>query len=294
MATLLEVTNLPVLPPRPPESHKGTFGRVLIVAGSRGMSGAAILCGLGALRGGAGLVQVATPAEVLPIVASYNPCYLTAALPQDAAGRLAQAAEENVLDLAAKSDVLALGPGLGQSDAITHLVKVILEKAALPIVLDADGINALAKLWTSKPRAERLQRPHPLILTPHPGELARLLQTTTAAVGQQREPLAVQFARERGVVLVLKGHQTLVTDGQRLYRNPSGNPGLASGGTGDVLTGLIAALLGQKLNAFEAAQLGVYLHGLAGDLARDALGEVSLIATDVARYLPQAFRQYRR
>jgi ADP-dependent NAD(P)H-hydrate dehydratase len=283
------VTELPVLRPRSPDSHKGTFGKVLIVAGSRGMSGAAILSGLGALRGGAGLVQVAVPVDVLHIVAGYNPCYLTASLPQDVSGKLSSDAEEIVLELAAKSTVLALGPGLGQSDAITHLVKVLLDRAALPIVLDADGLNAVAQLWTAKPRAERPPRQVPLILTPHPGEFARLLNDPTADVQTNREQLAVKFAREREVILVLKGHRTLVTDGRRLYRNTTGNPGMATGGTGDVLTGLIAALVAQKLEAFHAAQLGVFLHGLAGDLALAEKGEVSLIATDVADYLPQAF-----
>ncbi len=286
------VTALPSLPPRAPDSNKGTFGRVLVVAGSRGMSGAAILSGMAALRGGAGLVQVATSEEILPIVAGYSPCYLTAALPQDHEGRVSTAAEELVLELAGKSDVLALGPGLGQSDAITHLVKTVLAKAMLPLVLDADGLNALAKLWTGKPRKDALARSHPLILTPHPGEFARLLNTSVADVIGNRETLAVQFAAERQVVLVLKGHQSLVTDGRRLYRNTTGNPGMATGGAGDVLTGLIAALLAQKLGAFAATQLGVYLHGLAGDLARDQLGEVALIASDLLDYIPAAFQRW--
>jgi len=285
------ITELPKLAPRDPEGHKGTYGRVLIVAGSRGMSGAAILAGLGALRGGAGLVQIATPAEVLPIVAGYNPCYLTAALPQDANGILSRDAEEIVLDLASKSEVVALGPGLGQSDAVTHLVKAVLARIERPLILDADGLNALAKLWVSKPRVERVERVHPLILTPHPAEFSRLTRTTTEDVTNRREELAAAYATERQVILVLKGHRTLVTDGTRLYRNTTGNPGMATGGTGDVLTGLIAALIGQGLGAFEAAQLGVYLHGLAGDLAREERGEQGLIATDVAEQLGTAWQQ---
>jgi NAD(P)H-hydrate epimerase len=255
------------------------------------MSGAAILSGMGALRGGAGLVQVATLAEILPIVAGYNPSYLTAALPQDAEGRLAATAADVVLELAAPSDVLALGPGLGQSEQVTHVVRRVLEKAQLPLVLDADGLNALAKVLDGSLIGRVFPRSAPLILTPHPGEFARLLRTTTAAIHREREPLAVLFAGQHQVVLVLKGHQTLVTDGRRLYRNTTGNPGMATGGTGDVLTGLIAALLAQKLEVLQAARLGVYLHGLAGDLARDHLGEVSLIATDVLGHLPQAFLQ---
>ncbi len=293
MSDLNVVTQLPALPARPPDSHKGSFGKVLIVAGSRGMSGAAILAGLGALRGGAGLVQVATPAEILSIVAGYNPCYLTAPLPQDASGKAASASEDVVLELAASSRVLAIGPGLGQGDSIVHLIKTVLHRAALPIVVDADGLNALAQVWSARSRAERVPRPHPLVLTPHPGEFARLLNTTTGSVRESREPLAVQFAREREVILVLKGHQTLVTDGGRLYRNTTGNAGMATGGTGDVLTGLIAALVAQKLEVFAAAQLAVYLHGLAGDLARDRFGEVALIASDLLDLLPVAFRLYK-
>ncbi len=288
-----EITEVPKLPARAADTHKGTYGRVLIVAGSRGMSGAATLCGLGALRGGAGLVQLAVPVEVLPIVAGFSPCYLTAGLPCDAEGRLTTTAEDQVLELAGKSDVLALGPGLGQSDAITHLIRTVLDKATLPLIVDADGLNALAQLWTSKPRADRPKREFPLILTPHPGEFARLLPSAAQASRELREALAVQFAKDRQVILVLKGHRTLVTDGERLYTNTTGNPGMATGGTGDVLTGLIAALLAQNLEPFVAAQVGVYLHGLAGDLAHYAVGEEGLIATDVVKYLPRAFRRHR-
>ncbi len=280
------VTQLPMLTPRPVESNKGTFGRVLVVAGSRGMSGAAVLCASAALRGGAGLVRLAVPAELLPVVASANPCYLTAPLPQDERGLLSAAAEAEILTLARANDVLALGPGLGRSPALDSLVDALVEKAALPIVLDADGINAFQQ------RPERLRgRNAPLILTPHPGELARLLGVDVPAVQADREEIAARFARDHAVILVLKGHATIVTDGRRIYCNSTGNPGMATGGTGDVLTGLVAALLAQHLEPFSAAQLGVYLHGLAGDLARDELGEVSLIASDLLHYLPRAFRQ---
>jgi NAD(P)H-hydrate epimerase len=278
------VTTLPLLPSRPLDSNKGDFGRVLIVAGSRGMSGAAVLCGSAALRGGAGLVRVAVPQEILPVVAAGNPCYTTAPLPQDEQGRLSDAAEAELLALAQANDVIAVGPGLNRSPAITALMSALIAGAKVPIVLDADGVNAFA----AHPEKLR-QRAAPLILTPHPGEFGRLVRLEAAQVQKQRRELAVRFARENGAVLVLKGHGTLVTDGRRLHANTTGNPGMATGGTGDVLTGLIAALLGQGMEPFAAAQLGVYLHGLAGDLARDALGEVSLIATDVLQYLPKAF-----
>jgi NAD(P)H-hydrate epimerase len=282
-------TELPVLPPRAADSHKGDFGRVLVVAGSRGMSGAAALAGQGALRGGAGLVFVAVPGEILPIIASVNPCYLTAPLPQDEHGRLAAAAGDPLRKLVAANDVTAMGPGLGQSPDITGLVLSVLEDAPGPLVLDADALNAL------QGQTKHLRgRPVPPVLTPHPGEFARLTGSPPPADRAQREEQAVRFAAAHGVVLVLKGHATLVTDGRRLYANTTGNPGMATGGSGDVLTGLIAALLGQHLKPFEAAQLGVYLHGLAGDLARDEVGEVSLIASDLLQYLPSAFNALRR
>jgi ADP-dependent NAD(P)H-hydrate dehydratase len=286
MAPAIEVVRqVPSLAPRTADSNKGNFGRVLIVAGSRGMSGAAVLCGTGALRSGAGLVCLAVPEGILPIVAAGNPCYMTAPLPEDERGRLAAAGRPGLLDLAEANDVVALGPGLGRGPALTDLVSAVLAETAVPVVLDADGLNALEH------HAERLRgRAAPTVLTPHPGEFARLNGSDVAAVQAARQDLAVRFAAEHGVVLVLKGHGTIVTDGRHVYHNATGNPGMATGGTGDVLTGLIAALLGQGLAPFSAAQLGVYVHGLAGDLARDALGEISLIATDLLQYLPAALR----
>jgi NAD(P)H-hydrate epimerase len=281
------VSQLPTLAPRPADSNKGNFGDVLIVAGSRGMSGAAILCATAALRGGAGIVRVALAEGILPIVASGNPCYLTIPLPQDEQGRLASDAEAELLAAIEANDVTALGPGLGRSEAITALVAAVLARTRRSLVLDADGLNAL------QGHTDRLKyRAAPTILTPHPGEFARLVGSDVATVQADRQGWAVRFAAEQGVVLVLKGHGTIVTDGRRVYQNTTGNPGMATGGTGDVLSGLIAALLGQHLEPFAAAQLGVYLHGLAGDLACADLGEVSLIASDLLTYLPRSFRSY--
>jgi NAD(P)H-hydrate epimerase len=261
------------------------FGRLLVVAGSRGMSGAAVLCGSAALRGGAGLVRVAVAHEILPQVAVANPCYLTAPLAQDDQGLLSEQAEAALMALAGANDVVAFGPGVGQGPAILTLLSALIGKTQKPLVIDADGLNALVG------HTDRLRsRTAPLILTPHPGEFARLLNTDIPTVQSRRRERAVRFAAEHHLVLVLKGNRTIVTDGHRVCENTTGNPGLATGGTGDVLTGLIAALLGQKLEAFAAAQLGVYLHGLAGDLARNDLGEVSLIASDLLTYLPRAFR----
>jgi NAD(P)H-hydrate epimerase len=275
------VTQLPVIPPRRPESNKGDYGRVLAVAGSRGMTGAAILCGMAALRGGAGLVRLAVPASEQPIVACGNPCYMTLPLACDEAGRLDASAATELAKLLRANDVAAVGPGLGQSEGTAACVKEALASSTA-LVLDADGLNAL------RGETDVLRdRAAPLILTPHPGEFARLVRSEVATVQSQREELATSFAAAHKLVLVLKGHATLVTDGQQLYRNTTGNPGMATGGTGDVLTGLIAALLGQGLDAFAAAQLGVHLHGVAGDLAREDRGEVSLIATDLIDYLPR-------
>ncbi|HKB36420.1 MAG TPA: NAD(P)H-hydrate dehydratase [Gemmataceae bacterium] len=273
------------MPARAADANKGNFGRVLVVAGSRGMSGAAVLCGSTALRGGAGLVTVALPSSILPLVAAGNPCYMTAALAEDAQGRLAGAARDELLGLARANTVVAVGPGLGGSSDLPSLVLSLIEQTQIPLVVDADGLNALQGLV-----AQLRGRGAPVILTPHPGEFARLLGSDVVAVQADRQGLAVRFAAEHGLVVVLKGHRTIVTDGRRVYVNATGNPGMATGGTGDVLTGLVAALLGQGLEAFAAAQLGVYLHGSAGDLARDELGEVSLIASDLLTYLPRAFR----
>ncbi len=284
-SSLEQITGLSALASRSADAHKGTFGRVLVVAGSRGMSGAAVLCGSAALRGGAGLVRLAVPEEVVPLVAPANPCLMTAGLPQDELGHLGPQAEGQLLALASAHDVLAVGPGLGRGKALPGLLLAVLGGVQRPLVLDADGLTALQQ------HADRFHdRNPPAVLTPHPGEFARMIGTDTQTVQARRQELAVRFAAAHGVVLALKGNATLVTDGRRLYRNTTGNPGMATAGSGDVLTGLIAALLGQGLAPFEAAQLGVHLHGLAGDLARDDVGEVSLVATDLLNYLPRAFR----
>lgn len=279
------VTTMPKLNPRDASGHKGTYGRVLVIAGSRGMSGAAVLCGSAALRAGAGLVKVAVPAEILPIVAAGNPCYTTAALPCDGEGQLAHGASPLLKSHREAHDVIAIGPGLGQSAELSALLFELHANFARPMVIDADGINAFVG------HLDKLGSPiGPRIITPHPGELARLLHTDVKNVQSNRQTVAMELASEEELIVVLKGHETLVTDGERVYRNNTGNPGMATGGTGDVLTGVIAALLGQGLTPFDAAQLGVYVHGVAGDLARDQIGEVSLIATDLLDFLPPALR----
>ena len=281
------ITELPRLAPRALDGNKGDYGRVLVVSGSRGMSGAAILCGSAALRAGAGLVTVAVPEEILPIVAGANPCYLTSPLPQDGDGKLSESAEARILELAKANTVAAVGPGWGRNAAMTGLIAAIIRSIKIPFVLDADGLNALVN-HTDHLRGHTT----PSILTPHPGEFGRLLGRDAPYVQAHRQELAAQFAENFSVIVVLKGQGTIVTDGRRVYENLTGNPGMATGGTGDVLTGVIAALVGQGLEPFAAAQLGVYLHGLAGDLAQDELGPVSLIASDLLSFLPKAFCQY--
>ncbi len=283
------VKEVPVLPPRPRESHKGRFGSVLVVAGSRGMAGAAALCGASALRSGAGLVRVASPAEVQPTVASFEPSYMTYPLPCDAEGLIHFAPAEPILKrLIASADVVALGPGLGQSADICQLVHFVITATDKPLIIDADGLNALAGQLELLSQVSRT-----VILTPHPGEFARLKQITTAQVQADRAQQAAAFARAaQDLIVVLKGAGTVVTDGIRCYVNTTGNPGMATGGSGDVLTGVIAALLAQKVPGFEAAQMGVFLHGLAGDIARDHDGEIGMIAGDIVDALPDAFVQF--
>jgi len=280
------VHEVPRLCPRAVAANKGDFGRALIVAGSWGMSGAAVLCASAALRGGAGLVRVAVPQSILPLVAVANPCFMTAGLPQDDKGRLSGAALGELREQLRWCTVGAMGPGLGHNPELGNVLQTLLAETTQPLVLDADALNALVPHL-----AVLAKRQGPLVLTPHPGEFARLAGLETSAVQARRQELAQRFAQTHRVILVLKGAGTVVTDGQRVYVNTTGNPGMATGGTGDVLGGLIAALLGQGMEAFAAAQLGVYLHGRAGDLARDRLGEASLIAADLLEYLPAAFKE---
>lgn len=278
-------TPLPALPERPPDSHKGRFGKVLLVGGSRGMTGAMALAGMAALRSGAGLVQLAVPEVSLDVVAAAEPSYMTAGLDCDATGRLRASARGAIFDLAESATAIGCGPGLGRGSELTELIGVLFARLERPAVFDADALNALAEM------PERLGRgAAPRVLTPHPGEFGRLLGITAAEVQAQREKLAAEFAGRYGVVLVLKGHGTVVSDGKQTIINETGNPGMATGGTGDVLTGVIAALLAQGMEPFDAAWLGAHVHGRAGDLAAVHLGETSLIASDIVHYLPQAFR----
>jgi ADP-dependent NAD(P)H-hydrate dehydratase len=284
---VLQVTNsnnepLLQLPPRKPDAHKGDFGTALIVGGSRGMSGAAALAGMGALRGGAGLVRLAVPDVCLETVAGFEPSYMTLPLPSDSTGKISAKATSQIIELSSADSVLAIGPGLGRSDDLNQLICLLYQEIKKPMVVDADALNALASQpgVLEKPGGQR-------VLTPHPGEFARL--TGKKLDGDQRQQAAIDLADKCGVVILLKGHRTLITDGKRRAFNTTGNPGMATGGCGDVLTGLITALLCQHLEPFAAAQLGAQIHGLAGDMAAKDKGEISLIAGDLIEYLHKAF-----
>jgi NAD(P)H-hydrate epimerase len=275
-----------LLPARAAESHKGDYGRVLIVAGSFGKTGAAHLAALGALRSGAGLVTVATPRSCVPIVASMGAEYMTVPLEETPAGTIDYAALDRVLELGA--DVIAVGPGLGQDPSTAAFVQGLLERTGVPMVIDADGINAFAG------DPERLAGRDGLdvVITPHPGEMARLTGLTTDALQHDRLQHAREFASGHRLHVVLKGHRTIVAgpDG-RSFVNLTGNPGMATGGTGDVLTGMIAAWFAQLLDVEAACKLSVYLHGAAGDLAEADEGQIALVATDIAGYLGQAMQE---
>jgi hydroxyethylthiazole kinase-like uncharacterized protein yjeF len=272
-----------LIPERDPDSHKGDYGHALIVAGSPGKAGACILAARAAVRAGAGLVTAAVPEPILQTVDLGSIESMTLALPTGASGHLAERAADAVLEAAEGKAALALGPGLGQEISTVAAIRRIALECPLPLVLDADGINAFAGK-----AADLAGRRAETILTPHPGELGRLLGISTAQIQEDRIAAARGAAEETGAIVILKGHMTLVASGTAVFVNPTGNPGMATGGTGDVLTGLIAGLLAQGLDALDAAVLGVYLHGLAGDLAASRLGEMVLAAGDLIEILPAA------
>lgn len=281
--------DLPRLPARAEESHKGDFGRLLLVGGSRGMSGAIALAGMAALRAGAGLVTLAVPDCCLETVAAYEPCVMTTPLPCDAQGGLAESALETIMQRAARADVVACGPGLGGGEGVRALIPELYARLERPLVVDADGLNALAE-YADRPGAEWAAPPAPRVLTPHPGEFRRLCPVAAAPVADLQS-LAVEWARERNVVLVLKGHRSLITDGRRWVRNTTGNPGMATAGAGDVLTGMVAALLAQGMDAWDATRLAVHVHGLAGDLAAAERTQIALVARDLIEFLPAAWQR---
>ena len=278
------------IPPRPPSSHKGSYGRVLVIAGSTGMTGAAALASEAALRAGAGLVTLATPKHLNPILEGLLPEVMTLPLPETDAGSLSVSATSTILEFAVKTkSILAIGPGLSQHPETVSFVHQLIrenreQELDLRMVIDADGLNALAHV-----RETLSLLNSDAVLTPHPGEMARLTSTSAPVLEKDRISTAQQFASKYGVTLVFKGAPTVTsTPNGNLWVNSTGNPGMATGGMGDVLTGIIAGLIAQGIPSENAAALGVYLHGLAGDIVAERLGRHGLITSDALKAVPEA------
>ncbi|MFI4911981.1 MAG: NAD(P)H-hydrate dehydratase [Sedimentisphaeraceae bacterium JB056] len=291
-----QIDDLTFLKPRETESYKNNFGRVLIIAGSIGMSGAAALTAKAALRSGAGLVELLCPDSVWPIIASAEPCLMCNPVADDHNGKISEDAIDFILERVQEADVVAIGPGLGKSEQLKELICRLITCESLPLIIDADGLNNLSQIpdWHNMLSAD-------LIVTPHPGEMRRLCNSISDFdAATEREELAIDFSNTTGVLTVLKGSGTVVACGDDYYINDTGNPGMATAGSGDVLTGILAAIFAQVIladsqishqqSAFKAATMAVYIHGLAGDIACDKIGEISLTATDIIDNLPDAFK----
>ena len=282
----------PLIGPRPRDSNKGSFGHVLVIGGSLGKAGAAAMAGMSALRTGAGLSTIATPKSVLATVAGFHPEMMTEPCEETDVGTISLRALEyaHMDNLVKGKTVLAIGPGISRHPETSEFVRTVVQKYSTAIVLDADGLNAfegVAEKLNGKGRA--------LVITPHPGEMARLTGLSIPQVQRDRMAVARSFAREHDVVVVLKGHRTLIAqpDGE-VWVNTTGNPGMATGGTGDILTGMVAGMIAQNPSQIvKAVTAAVYLHGVAGDVACETMGEQSLVATDLIKALPEALRRTR-
>ncbi len=281
----------PLLTPRPADSNKGKYGHVLVVGGSRGKAGSVAMAGISALRAGAGLSTVATPESALPTVAGFYPEIMTEPLPETASGTISGGAMKPLTEVAKGKTVLAIGPGISRVPVTSKFVRTLVRGSELPVVLDADGLNAFEGKTDELNGKGRV-----LVITPHPGEMARLAARSVADVQKDRLGIARQFARKHNLIVVLKGYRTLVVqpDGEA-WVNTTGNPGMSTGGTGDILTGMVAGMIAQHPNQpMLAVCAAVHLHGLAGDAMLDNVGEHSMIATDLLRGLPEAFRRAQR
>ena len=271
---------LRLLPDRDVYAHKGNFGKILLLCGSRGYTGAAYLAAMGALRSGAGLVFLGVPESIYAIEAVKLNEAIVFPLP-DRDGMLSESAVPEILKRLPNMDAVLIGPGLGISPQTKAVVSAVLEQYAGPVVLDADGITLMAA------HKDILRgRTSPTVLTPHAGEFARL----GYAVGENRGAAAESAARDLGCIMLLKGHDTVITDGQTTYINPTGNPGMAVGGSGDVLSGIITALIGQGMDPLESAAAGAWLHGAAGDLCAKAIGQYGMLPTDMLTHLPRLLK----
>jgi NAD(P)H-hydrate epimerase len=271
---------LRILPDRAKDAHKGNFGKVLLLCGSSGYTGAAYLAAMGALRSGAGLVFLGVPENIYAIEALKLNEAIVFPLP-DEGRRLSVMAISEILERLPAMDAVLVGPGLGQSEGVRQVVKAVLQNAACPVVVDADGINVIAG------HKDILRgRTNPTILTPHMGEFSRMGGDVTA----DRQAAAEAVAKDLGCILLLKGHQTVITDGSTTYINPTGNPGMAVGGSGDVLAGVITALVGQGIDPLKAAACGAWLHGAAGDLCAEELGQYGMLPSDMLHVLPRLLK----
>jgi hydroxyethylthiazole kinase-like uncharacterized protein yjeF len=277
-----------LLAPRPADSNKGLYGHVLVVGGSTGKAGAPAMTAMAALRAGAGLVTVATPKTVLNTVASFAPELMTEPLPENEDGTFSILGLDDFRKLAERKTVLAVGPGASRNREAAQFIRSVVDRAQIPVVLDADGLNA----FEEQRQALNGQR-HPLIITPHPGEMARLTGLSVEQIQEDRIGVARRYAKEHQTYVVLKGDHTVVAEPDgKMWINNTGNPGMSTGGTGDILTGMIAGIIAQHPDDIARAVIAaVHLHGLAGDVARDELGEASMIATDLLGALPEAFRK---
>ena len=271
---------LSILPDRKPESHKGDYGRILLLCGSVGYTGAAALAAMGALRSGAGMVFLGVPESIYAIEAVKLTEAIVFPLPEED-GKLKHQAIPQILKRLENMDAVLIGPGLGQSEDTFMVTKAVLENAVCPVILDADGINVLAG------HMDILRdRHYPTILTPHAGEFGRIY----GQIEPDRVSCATAFARENGCILLLKGHETAITDGEESYINPTGNPGMAVGGSGDVLAGIIAALVGQGVTPLKAAACGAWLHGASGDICAKEIGQYGMLPSDMLEVLPRLLK----
>lgn len=273
-------TVLRLLPDRDPWAHKGDFGRILLLCGSRGYTGAAALAAMGALRSGTGLVYLGVPECIYAIEAAKLTEPIVFPLPDDD-GKLSKEAVPELLEQCLNMDAVLIGPGLGQSPGTFAVTKAVLENFHGPVVLDADGINVLAAHMDVV-----RERTSPTILTPHDGEFRRI----AGEIGPDREGAAKALAEDLGAIVLLKGHETVITDAEACYRNTTGNPGMAVGGSGDVLAGILVSLLGQGMNPLEAAAVGAWLHGAAGDISARELGQYGMLPTDMLNVLPRLMK----
>ena len=295
---MVKIKKLPELNARKSNTHKGSYGRVLVLAGSPGLTGAAYLCSKAALRSGSGIVTLGVPESLNPVMEAKLTCVMTRPLPETKESTLSNKGKKEIMKLCESHDVVALGPGLSQQPETRELILWLIQNIYCNMVIDADGLNALSDKVNVLHKIKRHA-----VLTPHPGEMSRLTGLGSAKnVQKERLNTASQFIQsiqkksnnEGKLTLVLKGDKTIVANSRKVYVNRTGNPGMATAGTGDVLTGIIASLIGQGYDVFDASQLGVYIHGLAGDIAAKKKGEHSMIASDIIEYLPDAFIKYNK